>query len=107
MLTVEDSGESPRALAGFDNLEAGLVLLSQPTRGFYFRRDGALGTCSIWHDRLRQTMGRVSEARYGLLQDLDMVTLGDRSTVHSVLIQPNIDFTIYLPPQKVGVTGAG
>lgn len=100
-LKVEDSGHPPRSLAGFATLEAGLVLLSQPTRGFYFRRDGILGSYSIWHDRLHQTEGTVSVARYDLLDRLGLVTLGDVGNVHSVLIQPRVDFTIYLPPQKL------
>jgi hypothetical protein len=45
-------------------------------------------------------------AEYGLLQDLGLVPLGDCRNVHSVLIQPSVDFTIYLPPSKIGQTGA-
>jgi uncharacterized protein DUF2071 len=107
MLKVDDSGTPPSRLPGFATLEAGLVLLSQPTRGFYFRRDGVLGSYSIWHDRLRQTQGSVSEASFGLLHDLELVPLGDRGEVHSVLIQPSVDFTIYLPPRRVGDGRAG
>jgi hypothetical protein len=106
-LEVQDSGESPQELLGFSHLEAGLVLLTQPTRGFYFRRDGVLGTYSIWHDRLRQSLGTVKVAEYGLLQDLGLVPLGDCRNVHSVLIQPSVDFTIYLPPSKISQLGAG
>jgi hypothetical protein len=106
-LEVVDSGAPPRALAGFTNLEAALVLLSQPTRGFYLRRDGALGSYSIWHDRLHQTVGTVKVARYELLQRLGLVKLGDLGTVHSVLIQPRVDFTIYLPPQRIGGRSTG
>ena len=107
LLEVQDSGESPRELLGFSNLEAGLVLLTQPTRGFYFRRDGVLGSYSIWHDRLRQSLGTVKVAEYGLLRDLELVALGVCRDVHSVLIQPSVDFTIYLPPCKIGERSAG
>ncbi len=101
-LELEDSGEPPRELTGFSNLEAGLVVLTQPTRGFFFRRDGALGSYAIWHDRLRPTVGKVNRAHYRLLQQLDLVQEGDCRSVHSVLIQRSVDFTIYLPPVKVG-----
>jgi hypothetical protein len=37
-LVLEDSGEPPNALAGFSNLESGLVLLTHPLRGHFFRR---------------------------------------------------------------------
>jgi uncharacterized protein YqjF (DUF2071 family) len=101
-LAVEDSGEPPRELAGFSSLEAGLVLLTQPTRGFFFRQDGALGGYSIWHDRLRPTAGRVHRAQYRLFEQLGLVPEGDCRHVHSVLIQRRVDFTIYLPPVKIG-----
>jgi len=97
-----NSGEPPRELAGFSNLEAGLVLLTQPTRGFFFRQDGALSSYSIWHDRLRPTVGKVNGAQYRLLQQLDLIPEGDCRNVHSVLIQRSVDFTIYLPPVKIG-----
>jgi uncharacterized protein YqjF (DUF2071 family) len=100
-LEIEDSGEPPRELAGFSNLEAGLVLLTQPTRGFFFRQDGALGSYSIWHDRLRPTVGKIKRARYWLLQQLNLIQEGDCRNVHSVLIQRSVDFTIYLPPVRI------
>ena len=100
-LEIEDSGEAPFQLAGFPDLEAGLVLLTQPARGFFFRQDGALGSYSIWHDRLRPTVGIVKVAEYTLLQRLELVPKGDCGKVHSVLIQRSVDFTIYLPPVKI------
>jgi len=106
-LAVEDSGKPPTQLAGVSNLEAGLVLLTHPLRGYFFRRDGALGSYSIWHDRARLTVGTVQEARYPLLQKLGLVEEGVQSDIHSVLIQPSIDFTIYLPPRKVTAESAG
>jgi uncharacterized protein YqjF (DUF2071 family) len=100
-LVLEDSGQPPRQLSGVSNLEAGLVLLTHPMRGYFFRRDGALGSYTIWHDRTTATLGEIREARYPLLQRLELVPEGERGSIHSVLLQPSIDFTIYLPPSKV------
>lgn len=100
-LAITDSGQAPTELLGFAGLERGLTLLTHPMRGFYFRRDGALGSYSIWHERMATTLAQVEVAEYGLLQSLDLVDLGDCETVHSVLMQPSIDFTIYLPPHRV------
>ena len=72
-----------------------------------WRAVSVLGTYSIWHDRLRQSLGTVKVAEYGLLQDLGLVPLGDCRNVHSVLIQPSVDFTIYLPPSKIRQLSAG
>jgi uncharacterized protein YqjF (DUF2071 family) len=106
-LEIKDSGKPPEQLDGVPNLEAGLVLLTHPLRGYFFRRDGALGNYTIWHDRARLTVGTVQEARYSLLQKLGLVEEGAQSDIHSVLIQPSMDFTIYLPPSRVKEKSAG
>jgi hypothetical protein len=106
-LVLEDSGQPPTQLAGVSNLEAGLVLLTHPMRGYFFRRDGVLGSYTIWHDRTTPTVGEIREARYPLLQRLELVPEGERGGIHSVLLQPSIDFTIYLPPSKVNSERAG
>lgn len=100
-LVLEDSGQAPTQLPGVMNLEAALVLLTHPMRGYFFRRDGALGSYAIWHDRMTPTVGEIREARYPLLERLELVPEGDRGRIHSVLLQPSIDFAIYLPPSKV------
>lgn len=100
-LAIDDSGKPLDRLRGVANMEAGMVLLTHPLRGYFFRRDGALGSYAIWHDRAQPTSGVLHEASYPLLERLDLVRTGDRSAVHSVLLQPRIDFTIYLPPSRV------
>jgi hypothetical protein len=77
-----------------------MVLLTHPLRGYFYRRDGRLGSYAIWHPRLRPTVGTVTVAEYPLLDRLELVAPGDRRDVHSVLLQPRIDFTIYLPPKR-------
>jgi uncharacterized protein YqjF (DUF2071 family) len=100
-LEVADSGQPPRRLEGFTQLESGLVVLTHPLRGYFFRRDGTLGTYTVWHDRLQTTEGSIVKARYPLLQRLGLVQEGDTHSVHSVLLQRSVDFTIYLPPTKL------
>jgi len=100
-LELADSGEPPASIPGFSSVEAGLVLLTQPTIGFYHRRDGVLGSYAIWHDRMTPTVGRAVTARHPLLERLGLVAGGSEPAVHSVLMQRAIDFTIYLPPRAV------
>jgi uncharacterized protein YqjF (DUF2071 family) len=100
-LRLQDTGRAPEHVEGFDDLECGLVFLTHPLRGFFHRRDGALGSYAIWHDRLQPTEGGVLEAHYPLLQALELVGNGDSEALHSVLIQRAVDFTIYLPPSRV------
>jgi uncharacterized protein DUF2071 len=61
-LSIEDTGAPPTALAGVSSLEAGLVFLTHPLRGYFFRRDGSLGSYSIWHGRATPTTGMIREA---------------------------------------------
>jgi len=100
-LELEDTGTTPTALKGFDDLETGLVLLTHSRQGYFYRRDGKLGSYSIWHDRLQTTVGRVIDANFSLLDNLELVNSGDISSIHSVLIQHQTEFTIYLPPVAV------
>lgn len=99
-LELADSGEPVTALDGLPDLEAGLVALTHPLTGVYYRRDGHLGTYSIWHDRLRCTAGRVVHARVGLFDRLGLVPYAEQLRPHSVLIQHRTEFTIYLPPGR-------
>lgn len=100
-LDVEDRGLAPTALAGFPDLETALVVLTHPLQGFYFRRDGGLGSYRIWHQRMQTTEGRLLKAKYPLLSEYGLVPVGDVRNVQSVLLQREIPFTIYLPPRRV------
>ena len=98
---LTDTGNPPTELTGFDTLESGLVLLTHPRLGYYYLRDGRLGTYSIWHDRLEPSVGKVVSARFDLLDRLNLVDSSNVLNVHSVLIQNQTEFTIYLPPRRV------
>lgn len=98
---LTDTGQPPTELAGFDDLETGLVILTHPRKGFFYRRDGQLGCYSIWHDRLQTTVGHVQTARFNLLEDRGMIKPGESPNIHSVLLQNQTQFTIYLPPKIV------
>ena len=101
-IQLADTGKPPTELLGFDNLESGLVSPTQRPRGYYFRRDGQLGSYSIWHERLRPSVGNIVSARFDLLDDLGLVESAEIGNVHSVLIQNRTEFTIYLPHRRVG-----
>lgn len=100
-LELEDTGVAPNELGGFDSLEAGLVTLTHPFRGAFYRRDRRLGSYKVWHAPLELTVGRVKSAKIGLFEDLGLLTAEEALQPHSVLIQPLIEFTIYLPPKRL------
>lgn len=86
-------------LAGFPDIETGLVYLTHPLAGFYHRRDGKLGTYRVWHKQLNVSAGYLKSASFGLLSRLGLVTQEEQQVAHSVLIEPINEFTIYLPPK--------
>ena len=100
-LEIEDSGNALSELPGCDDFETGLVILTHPLFGVFHRRDGALGTYSIWHDRLRTSTGKCLKARIGLFDRLGIVPYAEQLHPHSILIQHQTEFTIYLPPRRV------
>jgi uncharacterized protein YqjF (DUF2071 family) len=99
-MELADTGEPVRSLEGFDDLEHGLFILTHPLTGFFHRRDGRLGSYRVWHDRLQCTSGRMVSARIGLFERLGLVSPQEQQHPHSVLIQPETEFTILLPPRR-------
>ncbi|HLX37508.1 MAG TPA: hypothetical protein VKR29_06880, partial [Candidatus Binataceae bacterium] len=69
--------------------------------GYFRRRDGALGSYAVWHERLTPHAGLCGRARIGLLDRLGLVRFEEQNHPYSVMIQPRTDFTIYLPPHRI------
>ncbi|MCB9859518.1 MAG: DUF2071 domain-containing protein [Phycisphaeraceae bacterium] len=103
-VTLKDTGtvvtQDACVFEGFDDFETGFRVLTHPMKGYFTRRDGRLGTYSIWHDRLTPTVGTVERASFPLLDRLGLVRDGDTSTIHSVLMQREVEFIIHLPPKR-------
>lgn len=100
-IELEDTGASPERLEGFNDLEKGLSILTHPLDGAFYRRDGLLGSYSVWHERLRCTLGRAVGMKVELFERLGLVDAAEQQKPHSVLIQPETEFTIYLPPRRL------
>lgn len=102
-IDLEDSGQAVSRLADCADLEAGLVILTHPLIGVFYRRDGGLGSYNIWHDRLRLSTGKCVRAKIDLFDRLRIVPFAEQLEPHSVLIQPETEFTIYLPPRRLAM----
>jgi len=100
-IELEDTGQPVMSLSGFADLEAALVKLTHPLIGVYYRRDGALGSYRVWHDRLNLTVGKITRARIDLLDRLGIVPFAEQLATHSVLIQPETEFIIQMPPVRL------
>ncbi|MDC0707232.1 DUF2071 domain-containing protein [Stigmatella sp. ncwal1] len=86
-------------LEGFRDEEETAWILTHPLRGFYSRRDGRLGTYTVWHERLRLHRATVREARFQVFEHLGLTTA--KSVPHSVLVQQRTEFIIFLPPRPL------
>ncbi|MEA2674737.1 MAG: hypothetical protein QOI92_1929 [Chloroflexota bacterium] len=83
-------------LDGFGDTEDAAVVVTHPLDGFFRRPDGRLGRYSVWHPRLRPTIGTAVRARYAVFERLGLV--GPAAQPHSVLLQPSVEFDVHLPP---------
>lgn len=86
---------------GFPDPETALVYLTHPLAGFYYRRDGKLGTYRVWHKQLQVKPAVLTHAHFGLLSRMQLVTLKEQAQPYSVLVEPVNEFTIYLPPAVI------
>ncbi len=98
---LSQTKDTPIELPGFPDTETGLVYLTHPLAGFYYCRDGKLGTYRVWHKQLDVSSANFVSASFGLLSRLGLVTQDEQQAAHSVLIEPMNEFTIYLPPKVV------
>lgn len=96
--SLVDHGTPMPVLPGFDDVEAQRLILTNPVRGVFHRRDGTVGTYSIWHPEMRLTTGAVERARFTLLERLGLLSDDEMQRPHSVLLTPRIEFQIRLPP---------
>jgi uncharacterized protein YqjF (DUF2071 family) len=84
---------------GFPDDETAQVVLTHPLIGYFRRRDGRLGTYSVWHERLSMESARVRVAEFGLLDWLGLVPFAEQLNPYSVMIQSRTEFVIHLPPK--------
>lgn len=99
-LTQDESDQL--SFPGFPDIESALVYLTHPLAGFYYRRDGKLGTYRVWHKELDVKPAKLESAKFKLLSNLELVNQSEQSSPYSVLIEPINEFTIYLPPAVIG-----
>ncbi len=96
---IEGTDEPAGVLPGFASEAETALLLTHPLSGYFYRRDGLVGSYSVWHERLRPTRGLARRARFELLEELGLIDA--LSKPHSVLLQERSEFHIYLPPHIV------
>lgn len=96
---IEGTDEPAGTLPGFASEAQTALILTHPLQGYFRRRDGRIGSYSVWHERLRLRRGIARRARFELLEELGLIDA--LSKPHSVLLQEQTEFHVYLPPHIV------
>ncbi|MER6177538.1 DUF2071 domain-containing protein [Streptosporangium sp. NPDC001681] len=91
-------------LDGFDGEHEWMAMLTHPTLGWYRRRDGHIGTYSIWHPPMRPRHLTAVSARFRVFEQLGLTT--PDSVPHSILAQRRLPFDIHTPPLRLAAPRA-
>lgn len=100
-LELADEGEPAGLLDGFTSLDEQALVLTHPTAGYFRRRDGRLGSYSIWHETMRLTTARPLRLHFGLYERLGLLSRAEMARPHSALLCPAVEFDIHLPPHRL------
>jgi len=98
---VKSNNEDMKLHAGFNSLDEQLLILTHPIIGYYYRRDGRVGSYEIWHPEMRLHEGSAVDIKLDLFYDLGLVSQSEFNNPHSLLLTEFIEFDILMPPRIV------
>lgn len=97
-IQLRDTGEPMALLPGFASLAQQKLLLTHPVTGYFSRRDGQTSHYSIWHPPAQLTHAEPEALYFRPLETAGLLSPEQMQRPHSVLLQPEIPYRIYLPP---------
>jgi hypothetical protein len=77
------------------------LILTHPTTGYFKRLDGRLGTYKIWHPEMEMTYAKPHHLYFSLYENLGIMSRQEMDSPHSIFLCPEVEFEIYLPPQRL------
>jgi hypothetical protein len=98
-MDLEGTDQPAGCLDGFADEDETAFILTHPVAGYYYRRDGRLGSYAVWHPRLRMRRARAVHVRFALFERLGLIE--PAAAPHSILVQRETEFQIQLPPRLV------
>lgn len=98
---IADTGEPVSLREGFATPDEQQLILTHPVAGYFRRRDGRLGSYSIWHDEIRMTLGTPRRLYFSLYDRLGLLSRAEMMHPHSIFLCPDVAFEIYLPPRPL------
>lgn len=106
-VALYQGGHESLVLPGFPDVETGLVVLTHPVTGWYYRSNGDLGAFDVWHEPLQMQPARLRHASFRLLKNMGLVNQEEQQNPHSVLLDASTEFTVYLPPRVLSQRRGG
>lgn len=100
-IELYDTGKEVLDFAGFSSYDEMKLILTHPTKGYFYRNDSKLGTYSIWHDEMSLTVAESRKLYFSLYERLGLLSRQEMLNPFSVFICPKILFEVYLPPRLV------
>jgi hypothetical protein len=98
---LTDTGRPATLLDGFAHEEEMTLVLTHPVAGFFHRRDGRVGTYSVWHEVIPMHVGEPRDLHFSLYERLGILSAEEMQRPASVLLSRRTVFTIHMPPRVV------
>ena len=76
-----------------------MEILTNPSAGYFFNRNGKLSSYSIWHEAIGNRSATPLSLEFTLFERLELVSMEEMTRPHSILIADAVPFEIYLPPR--------
>ena len=101
IVNIQSSNSKMELLEGFQTIDEQLLILTHPVIGYYNLLKNKLGTYEIWHPKMELYIGKAEKLYFEIFERLGFLTKEEMNNPHSVLIAPEIEFDILMPPKKI------
>ena len=100
LVDIKNTGNEVKILQGFNSIEQQIHILTHPVIGYYDLNENEFGTYEIWHPKMDLKEGISNNLYFELFEKFGFLTKKEMKNPHSVLITPQIEFDILLPPRR-------
>jgi hypothetical protein len=96
-IEVEEKQTSEISLQPFTTMESAVNYLVRPLTGFY-QKSKRTGKFNISHPEVFPRMMQLKALKIDMLEEMQILSVGELLQPHNILYVPEAQFTIYLPP---------
>lgn len=98
---LQSTCEKMKIHSGFTSLEEQLLILTHPVTGYYYLKNGQIGSYEIWHPQMELYEGKSQKIYFELFENLGFLSREEMNEAHSILMTKEIEFDILMPPRKL------